>query len=100
MSSGVIALGACNGSGVNSISATGTERHETFVEARFGTGWHDAAVAAYKPFRFVVCFENSWTTEGYITEKVLQDGDCYRPGGRDYVLSGLQCRQSLLAIVS
>jgi len=75
MRSGVIALGACNGSGVNSISATGTERHETFVEARFGTGWHDAAVAAYKPFRFVVCFENSWTTEGYITEKVLHNGN-------------------------
>jgi hypothetical protein len=71
-SSGVIALGACNGSETERLSEGETGSHATYVDSRFGADWHDAAVAAYKPFRFVVCFENNWTSEGYITEKVLR----------------------------
>jgi len=71
-SSGVIALGACNGSGTEGFSEGETGSHAAYVDSRFGAEWHDAAVAAYKPFCFVVCFENNWTSEGYITEKVLQ----------------------------
>ena len=68
----MIALGACNGSETERLSEGETGSHATYVDSRFGADWHDAAVAAYKPFRFVVCFENNWTSEGYITEKVLR----------------------------
>lgn len=57
----VEALGACNGSG---------EPKSSFSASRFARDWHNEAIDMYRPFRFVVAFENS-EAPGYVTEKLV-----------------------------
>jgi hypothetical protein len=71
----VVALGACDGrvgqaAGGQDVVDETKARRGSFRERRFGDGWHDAAVALYGTYRFVVCFENA-ASRGYVTEKVV-----------------------------
>jgi hypothetical protein len=68
-------LGHCHGevSTGRDVLVEGAEeeqRRVSFAGQRFKEAWHDDAVEAYRPFRFVVCFENSGD-EGYVTEKAV-----------------------------
>lgn len=57
------ALGTCAGSRNQTNPAE-------YVQRRFASNWHSDALELYRPYRFVVAFEQS-DAPGYVTEKVL-----------------------------
>lgn len=63
----VIALGACSGDG--NLRKTTQDEMSSFLEGRFSANFISEAVELYKPFKFVIAFENT-VSEGYITEKL------------------------------
>jgi hypothetical protein len=63
----VDSLGACSGSGRSSDQAAKDSRG--YIEARFASNYIGQAIHAYKPYKFVIAFENT-LVDGYITEKL------------------------------
>lgn len=62
----VIALGSCSGK----IAKDNANKNNKGCSSRFSVNYLNLAVEMYKPFKFVVAFENRQDTLGYISEKI------------------------------
>lgn len=67
---GITPLGACRGNNMKEISPPTYSSNMANANSRFSNKYLQEAIEMYKPYKFVVAYENS-VIPGYITEKVL-----------------------------